>query len=163
MRAFIYLIVGMLLGLVIIVSIERKNNSELPTNQIIDSQPVSASTLADFTEADYGLTPDGTFFISTKLIGNPEEVLLTIIESDSTNTKGNGIYEDANNREIIRMKKEGDYFLGKSNKKYLNPAFYFKVEDWKCFPTFMTDKFKMDDIIQNQCGGLLLKKQNKIN
>ncbi|MFA6417105.1 MAG: hypothetical protein WCW61_02830 [Patescibacteria group bacterium] len=138
---------------------KNQNNENSSKTNIIESQPVSASILADFTEADYGLTPDGTFFISAKLIGTPEEAFLTIIESDSTNTGKNGIYEDSSNREIIRMKKEGDYFLGKSNRQYLNPAFYFKVEDWKCFPTFMTEKFKKEDIIQNQCGGLLLLKK----
>lgn len=159
MRAFGYLIVGMLLGLVIIISLKKENSSELPTSLIVDSQPVSASTLADFTEADYGLTPDGTFFISTELIGNPEEVLLTIIESDSINTKNKEIEETFENREIIRMKKEGDYFLGKSNKQYLNPAFYFKVDSWKCYPNFQPERFKKEDIIQNQCGGLLILKK----
>ncbi|HZJ41225.1 MAG TPA: hypothetical protein VFD16_03105 [Candidatus Saccharimonadales bacterium] len=122
---------------------------------VVNSQPVSIS---DFTDADYGVTPDGTFFVSTKIIGNPEEVLLTIIESDSTNTKNKEIEETFENREIIRMIKEGNYYLGKSNKQYLNPAFYFKVDSWKCFPTFMPEKFQKEDILQNQCGGLLLKK-----
>ncbi len=159
MRAFGYLIVGMLLGLVIIISLKKESSSELPTSLIVDSQPVSATTLADFTESDYGVTPDGTFFVSTKLVGNPEEVFLTIIESDSTNTKNKEIEETFENREIIRMKKEGGYFLGKSSKQYPSPAFYFKVDSWKCYPTFMPDAFKKEDLIQNQCGGLLLLKK----
>jgi hypothetical protein len=137
----------------------KTTDTKVSGKMIVDSQPVFIS---DFTDADYGITPDGTFFVSTQILGNPEEVLLTVIESNSINTTNKEIEETFENREIIRMKKEGDYFLGKSNKKYLNPAFYFKVDSWKCYPNFQPERFKKEDLIENQCGGLLLNK-TKIN
>jgi len=66
---------------------------------------------------DYGVSPDGAFFFKADLVkGN--HVLLIVPETDSTKFKsslkvpGYGYV-----REIIRMKKDGDYYFAKSITK----------------------------------------------
>lgn len=111
---------------------------------------------------DYGVLSDGSFFISSDLVGeNSSNPTLTILEyradtSAHFTREYRMVIEEIVGRETITMEKVGKYYFGKSTKDYSNPMFYFSFPGYIQFPYNAPEKFKSKDIVVNQCAGLLL-------
>ncbi|MFA6995000.1 MAG: hypothetical protein WC249_01155 [Patescibacteria group bacterium] len=143
------------ISIVFIAGCSKTSNNSV-ANQINKQTILKSINSSDSLDKGYGfLEGEKVYFVSCDLIEKYDgDINLVIIEINPHTSDGE-VFESFSNRETIKMDKVGKYFVGKSTKKYINPAFYFKAGE-KYFPGDNPEKFKSKDLVRNQCDGILL-------
>lgn len=110
-----------------------------------------------FADADYGLNPEGIFFIKEKMFPEgTEDVYLILVESGPEANNRKRIEETEENRSIIKMHKSDGYYYAKPKKNYFSPCVYYKSGHFY-LPTANEEAFEKERIVKNQYEGLLLR------